>query len=60
MAQQVKGPASSLQQLRSLLWRRFDPWHGNLHMLQAQPKRKKKEKKDKTSIKKKKNQNDIP
>ena len=41
VAQQVKDPALSLKQLRSLLWCRFDPWPGNLHMPQAQPKRKK-------------------
>ena len=31
VAQQVKDPALSLQQLRSLLWYRFDPWLGNFH-----------------------------
>ena len=29
--------ALSLQRLGSLLWHGFDPWPGNLHMLQAQP-----------------------
>ena len=55
MAQQVKGPALSLQQLRSLLWLRFDPWPGNFHMPQAQPlhltkKKKKKKKKKKSAL----------
>ena len=40
VAQQVKDLALSL------LWLRFDPWPGNIHMLWAQPK-KKKRKKDK-------------
>ena len=35
MAQRVKDLASSLQRLRSLLWRRFDPWPGNFHMPRA-------------------------
>ena len=33
MAQQVKDLVLSLQWLRSLVWRRFDPWTGNFHML---------------------------
>jgi len=37
VAQQVKGPGLSLQQFRSLLWRRFDPWLGNGHMPQVWP-----------------------
>ena len=36
MAQQVKDPVLSLQQLR------FAPWPRNFHMPQAQPKKKKK------------------
>ena len=46
MAQQVKDPVLSLQQLRSLLRHRFDPWPRNLHMPQVcpPPKKKKKEK----------------
>ena len=28
----------------SLLWHRFDPWPGNLHMVPLQPKKKKKKK----------------
>ena len=42
MAQHVKDPALSLQQLRLLLWCQFDPRPGNFHMPQAWPKRKKK------------------
>ena len=37
----VEDLALSLQQLRSLLWRGFDPWPGNIHMLQLWPKKKK-------------------
>ena len=44
MAQWVKDPVLSRPQLRSLLWHRFDPWPGNFHMPQAQPKRKKQNK----------------
>ena len=36
----VEDLALSLQQLRSLLWRGFDPWPGNFHMLQLWPKKK--------------------
>ena len=32
VAQGVKNPALSLQQLGSLLWYGFDPWPGNFHM----------------------------
>ena len=32
VAQCVKDPALSLQQLRSLLWHGFDPWPGNFCM----------------------------
>ena len=39
MVQRVKDLALSLQQLGSLLWCGFDPWHGNFHLLQAQPKK---------------------
>ena len=44
--QGVKDPALSLQQLRFLLWHRFDPWPRNLHMPWAQSKREKKKKKE--------------
>lgn len=37
MAQQVKDQALSLQWLRLLLWRGFDPWTRNFHMLWARP-----------------------
>ena len=33
-----KDPALSVQHFWSLLWRGFDPWPGNFHMLQAWPK----------------------
>ena len=42
MAQQVKDPALSLQQLRLLLWRGFDPWPRNFCTLQDRPKKKNK------------------
>ena len=47
MAQQVKDPALSLQQLGSLLWHGFDAWHGTstCHRL-SQNKTKQKEIKD--------------
>ena len=38
LTQQVKDPALSLQWLRSLLWRGFDPWPRNFRMPQAWPK----------------------
>ena len=41
MAQQVKDLVLSLQQLRSLLVHRFDPWPENFHMPRLWPKRKK-------------------
>ena len=44
MAQQVKDPAMSLQQLRLLLWFGFDPWPGNFHMPWVQPKTNKQKK----------------
>lgn len=44
MAQRVKDPALSLQQLGSLLWCGFDPRPGNSHMLQAWPKEREKKK----------------
>ena len=31
MAQRVKDPMLSLQQLGSLVWHRFYPWPGNFH-----------------------------
>ena len=34
----VKNPALSLQQLRPLLRREFDPWPKNFHMLWVSPK----------------------
>ena len=42
VVQKVKNPTLSLQQLRLLLWYRFNPWPGNFHMLQvwAPPKKK--------------------
>ena len=33
VVQWVKDPALLLQRLGLLLWRRFDPWPGNFHML---------------------------
>ena len=39
VAQPAKDPALSWQWLRSLLWCRFDPWPGNIHKPQAQPKK---------------------
>lgn len=41
VAQWVKDLASSLQQFWLLLWHRFDPWLGSIHMLQVQEKKKK-------------------
>ena len=38
VVQWAKDLSFSLEQLRSLLWCRFDPWPGNFHMQQAQPK----------------------
>ena len=40
MARQVKGLASSLLWLRSLLWRRFDPCPVSVHVLRAWLKKK--------------------
>ena len=37
MVQQVKDLALLLQQLGPLLWRGFDLWTRNFHMLQTQP-----------------------
>ena len=39
VAQRVKDPALSLQWLGSRQWGRFDPWAGNFHMPQVQPKK---------------------
>ena len=39
MVQGMKDPALSLQQLRSLLRHRFDPWPGNFHMSRVWPKK---------------------
>ena len=44
VAQWVKDPVLSLQQLGSLLRCGFDPWPRNFHMLQLQPKRQNKTK----------------
>lgn len=41
VAQWVKDLASSLQHFWLLLWHRFDPWLGSVHMLQVQEKKKK-------------------
>ena len=38
VAQWIKDPALSLQQLRLLLWLRFSPWPENFYILQVQPK----------------------
>ena len=38
----VQDLALSLQQLGSLLWRRFSPWPGNFHMPQVRPKKERK------------------
>ena len=45
MMQWVKDLALSMQRLVSLLWRGFDSWPGNCHMLQAWQKKKKERKK---------------
>ena len=42
MAQWVKQLVLSLLWLRPLLWRGFDPWPWNFHLLQMRPKEKKK------------------
>ena len=47
MVQCVKDLALSLQGLGLLLWCGFDPWPGNVHVLQVQPKKKKKKKQKK-------------
>ena len=44
VVQQIKDSALSLQQLRSLLWLRFNFWPGNFHMPWAWQKKKRKEK----------------
>lgn len=41
MMQQVKDPALSLQQLRSLLWRGYNLWSRNFHVLRVWQKKKK-------------------
>ena len=43
MVQQVKDPVFSLQQLGWLQWHRFCSWPGNLHVLEAQPRKKDRE-----------------
>ena len=48
MAQQVKDPPLSLQQLGSLLWRMFDPWPRNFCVPWAWPKKKKQKQKQQT------------
>ena len=45
VAQHVKDPALSQQWLESLLWCGFDPWPGNVCMLQVQTKPNKQTKK---------------
>lgn len=40
MSDPIKDPKLSLQWLRSVMWLELDPWPGNFHLLQAQPKRK--------------------
>ena len=47
MAQQVKDPALSLQQLGLLLWHQCDPGPGNFHMLWTWQRKKKKKAKAK-------------
>ena len=47
MAQQVKDLAWSLQGLRLLLWRGFDPWPRNFHTLWLQQKKERERKKEK-------------
>ena len=37
VAERSKNQALSLQEPGSLLWHRFSPWPGNIHMLQVQP-----------------------
>ena len=44
MAQQVKDPVLSLQQVGWLLWHRSDPWLENFRITPAKPKKEKKEK----------------
>ena len=46
MAQWVKETALSVRQLLLLLWRGFDPWPRNIHMLQVLLKKKKKKEKE--------------
>ena len=43
VVQLVKDPVLSLLQLGSLLWHMFNPWPGNFHILQVQPKKERKE-----------------
>ena len=47
VAQWVKDPVLSLQELGSLQWHGFSPWHRNFHMPQVQQKKKRKERKKK-------------
>ena len=47
MGQQVKDPALSLPWLGPLLRSGFDPWPGNIHVPQAQPKKKEGKRKNK-------------
>ena len=49
MAQQVKDLVLSLQQLGLLLWRGFDPWPRNFHILQEGERKKKKKECDSTT-----------
>ena len=41
MAQGVKDPALLLLWLRSMLWRKFNPWPGNFYIPWSQPKKEK-------------------
>ena len=47
MAQWVKDPVFSLEWLRWLLWGRFSPWPGNIHILWTWPKKQQTNKKTK-------------
>ena len=39
VTQWMKDPVLSMLWLQSLLWRRFDPWPRNFHMMQVRPKK---------------------
>ena len=40
VSQRIKDLALALQRLRSLLWLEFNPWPGNMHVPEVQPKTK--------------------